>query len=85
MTHMVERTDERGRHRARYLTMSEACVVLGVSRWTVYRLEASGALVRHQVAGVRGVRYLADDVARLVAKVARDDESPPPVAGRGLS
>jgi excisionase family DNA binding protein len=48
------------------LTLREAMAVLGVSRATIFRLMAMGKLKWHEVEGVRGRRFMREDLDRLI-------------------
>jgi excisionase family DNA binding protein len=49
--------------------LNQACDYLGVSRPTIYRMCHDGRLAGHELPGVRGMRFLVQDLEALPNKL----------------
>lgn len=52
-----------------WITLAEACEVLGLSTNTVKKLVRKGILPAYEVTGVRGPRFKPEDVERLIKPI----------------
>jgi excisionase family DNA binding protein len=53
----------------RWLSLNQACDYLGVSRPTIYRMCQDGRLAGHALPGIRGMRFLVQDLEALPNKL----------------
>ena len=52
-----------------WITLAEACEVLGLSANTVKKLVRKGILPAYEVTGVRGPRFQREDVEKLIKPI----------------
>ncbi len=52
----------------RYLSTSEVCELLGVSKSTLYRMRKNEELIYIQIAGKKSIRYDYDEVIKFMEK-----------------
>ncbi len=59
-----------------WISLSEACEILGLSTNTVKKLVRKGILPAYEIKGVRGPRFHPEDVERLIKRVEPTEAKP---------
>ena len=58
---------------SKWVSINEACEILGITRPSIYRLVKNGILPAYRIKGVRGMKFKREDVLALIERVKPDE------------